>query len=538
MTDRLSLQPRYRLILEDLLREHVPDAEVWAYGSRVNGQSHEGSDLDLVVRGPELESLGIQLLDLLVALQESNIPILVQVHDWASLPESFHREIERDYVVIQPSDSKQVDSECRWHEAVIGDVALVIGGGTPSTKDAKNFDGDIPWLTPKDLSGIHDRYIMRGERSLSQKGLDSSSARLLPEGAVLLSTRAPIGYVALAGNPIATNQGFRSLIPNNNLLAEYLYYWLLMNVERLEQHATGTTFRELSGSALKAIRISLPPLPEQREIARVLGALDDKIELNRRMCETLEEMAQSLFKSWFVDFEPVRAKMDGRWCRGESLPGLPAEHYDLFPNRLVPSEVGPIPEGWKVKTLGDVVIQRRSVVEPRSMDPRLPYIALEHIPKRRIALSDWSDAEGVASAKLMFAQHDILFGRLRPYFHKVCVAPVDGVCSTDIVVMLPTSRCWFGFILGHVFSEKFVNYTSTVVTGTRMPRTKWEDMAQFTVALPGIEVARALDDKTRQSIGRMLSAIHESRALVAQRDALLPKLVSGEVRVGEVMEMV
>ena len=110
MTERLDLQPRHRECLEALLREHVPDAEVWAYGSRVNGQSHEGSDLDLVVRAPGLEPLGIRFLDLLVALQESNIPILVQVHDWASLPESFHREIERDYVVIQPNDSKQIDS--------------------------------------------------------------------------------------------------------------------------------------------------------------------------------------------------------------------------------------------------------------------------------------------------------------------------------------------------------------------------------------------------------------------------------------------
>ena len=97
---------------------------------------------------------------------------------------------------------------------------------------------------------------------------------------------------------------------------------------------------------------SLPPLPEQRAIAHVLGTLDDKIELNRRMNETLEEMARALFKSWFVDFDPVRAKMEGRWRRGESLPGLPADLYDLFPDRLVPSELGEIPEGWEVKTLG------------------------------------------------------------------------------------------------------------------------------------------------------------------------------------------
>ena len=120
-------------------------------------------------------------------------------------------------------------------------------------------------------------------------------------------------------------------------------------------------FRRYPKCAHEADRLSrslvLAPkeLPEQRAIAHVLGTLDDKIELNRRMNETLEEMARALFKSWFVDFEPVRAKMDGRWRRGESLPGLPAEHYDLFPDRLVPSELGEIPEGWAVKPLGDVI---------------------------------------------------------------------------------------------------------------------------------------------------------------------------------------
>ncbi len=120
------------------------------------------------------------------------------------------------------------------------------------------------------------------------------------------------------------------------------------------------------------MKSSSHPLPEQRAIAHILGTLDDKIELNRRMNETLEEMARALFKSWFVDFEPVRAKMDGRWRRGESLPGLPAEHYDLFPDRLAPSELGEIPEGWEVKELGAVV--ELNPREPMKRGTIAPYI--------------------------------------------------------------------------------------------------------------------------------------------------------------------
>ena len=280
---------------------------------------------------------------------------------------------------------------------------------------------------------------------------------------------------------------------------------------------------------IESLEIPLPPLPEQRAIAHILGTLDDKIDLNRRMNETLEEMARALFKSWFVDFDPVRAKIEGRWRQGESLPGLPADLYDLFPDRLVPSELGEMPEGWEVKTLGDVAEQRRNGVRPEHIDPDTPYIALEHMPKRCIALGDWGSADGLASGKFRFKRGDILFGKLRPYFHKVGVAPLDGVCSTDIVVISTKGDNWFGFVLGHVSSSAFVDYTDAASTGTKMPRTKWADMARYKVTIPNDRLAEAFSGMIQPCIKGMLSAIHESHALAAQRDALLPKLVSGAV---------
>ena len=247
---------------------------------------------------------------------------------------------------------------------------------------------------------------------------------------------------------------------------------------------TGSAQSQLPIRDIERITIPLPPLSEQRAIAHVLGTLDDKIELNRRMNETLEAMARVLFKSWFVDFEPVRAKMEGRWRPGESLPGLAADLYELFPDRLVDSVLGEIPEGWGVKALGEVAKQHRSGVKPEEIDAESPYIALEHMPKRCIALTQWSNADGLASGKFKFEQGDILFGKLRPYFHKVGVAPLDGVCSTDIVVVQPKSNLWFGFVLGHTSSAEFVDYTDATSTGTRMPRTNWADMARYKVVLP------------------------------------------------------
>jgi type I restriction enzyme S subunit len=232
-----------------------------------------------------------------------------------------------------------------------------------------------------------------------------------------------------------------------------------------------------------------------------------------------------------VDFEPVRAKMEGRWQRGQSLPGLPAHLYDLFPDRLVDSELGEIPEAWRVGTLGDVAENLRRGVQPDCIAPNTPYIALEHMPRRCIALFDWGTAEGIESNKFEFKKGEILFGKLRPYFHKVGVAPVDGVCSTDIVVIVPRRPVWTAFVLGHVSSAEFVDYTNAGSSGTKMPRTSWADMARYEIVMPPEPIAEAFNTLVQPLTERIIAGIHESRTLAALRDALLPKLIRGEIRV-------
>jgi len=223
----------------------------------------------------------------------------------------------------------------------------------------------------------------------------------------------------------------------------------------------------------------------------------------------------------------------GGWQRGQSLPGLPAHLYDLFPDRLVESELGEIPEGWDVGILGDAAEHPRRGIQPDNIDLETPYIALEHMPKRCISLSEWGTAVGLESNKFEFRQGEILFGKLRPYFHKVGVAPVDGVCSTDIVVLGPRGSQWFGFVLGHVSSTGFVEYTNAASTGTKMPRTSWNDMARYELVLPPEPVAAAFTDLVQPSISRIIAGIHESRTLAQLRDTLLPKLISGELRLPE-----
>ena len=371
--------------------------------------------------------------------------------------------------------------------------------------------------------GVQEGDLLFARRSLVAEGAGKCS--------VVLETNEPTAFESsiIRARPDPTKAD-----------SLFLYYYFKSPTGA---HALYTIRRQvavagITGADLAYLPVAAPALPVQRAIAHVLGTLDDKIELNRRMNETLEAMARALFKSWFVDFEPVRAKMEGRWRHGESLPGLPAEHYDLFPDWLVDSELGEIPEGWEVKELGEVAKQRRSGIRPEEIDAESPYIALEHMPKRCIALTQWSNADGLASGKLKFEQGDILFGKLRPYFHKVGVAPLDGVCSTDIVVVQPKSNLWSGFVLGHISSAEFVDYTNATSTGTRMPRTNWADMASYKIALPSIEVSKAFTRLVEPCVNRIVSAVHESRSLAAQRDVLLPRLVSGQLKLESAKEYV
>lgn len=322
---------------------------------------------------------------------------------------------------------------------------------------------------------------------------------------------------------------------------QFYFYYLQSHHGRaavssiVEQGAGASGIR---GSDLGGLKVIWYPPREQRAIACILGALDEKIELNRRMNVTLEAMTRALFRSWFVNFDPVRAKIDGRWQRGQSLPGLPAHFYDLFPNGLVDSELGEIPEGWEVGTLGDLAVHPRRGMQPDQFNSDTPYIALEHMPKRCIALSEWENAEGLQSNKFKFERGEILFGKLRPYFHKVGVAPLDGVCSTDIVVIAPRSEKWFGFVLGHAFSDEFVEYTNAGSTGTKMPRTNWTEMARYAVPRPSERVAEAFNSKIRPNTDELIASIHESRTLARLRDTLLPKLISGELRIQDAERIV
>ena len=196
-----------------------------------------------------------------------------------------------------------------WKECTIADLGEVVGGATPSTKKPDNYEnGSISWITPKDLSMFQGRYIIRGERNITELGLNSCSTRLLPANTILFSSRAPIGYVAIAAKEMCTNQGFKSVIPNSDTDYMFLYYLLKHKKSYIENMGSGTTFKEVSGNTMKSIRVSVPvDIEEQKRIGSVLSAIDDKIELNTAINENLEQQAQAIFRSSQKEKRFVRA---------------------------------------------------------------------------------------------------------------------------------------------------------------------------------------------------------------------------------------
>lgn len=375
------------------------------------------------------------------------------------------------------------------------------------------------------------------QRLSDQQASKLNGVAVLPGDVLLNITGDSVARACLAPEslgPARVNQHVAIIRPDPNKLdARYLRYYLVnrsFQEHMLALASVGATRPALTKGMIESFEIGAPGVLEQREIASILGALDDKIELNRRMAGTLEEMARALYRSWFVDFDPVKAKAEG----------LAPAFMDETTAALFPDRFGDdgLPDGWNFGKLGDVAITPRNGVKPEQIDPDTPYIGLEHMPRRSIALFEWGTAADISSQKSLMSKGDFLFGKLRPYFHKVGIVPVDGICSTDIVVVRPKSPDWGSFALAVIFSDEFVEHTNSGSSGTRMPRTSWAEMARYEVVLPNTDVAARFEEITKPWRDRIVEIAHENRTLAALRDTLLPKLMSGELRVGEAREQV
>ena len=310
-----------------------------------------------------------------------------------------------------------------------------------------------------------------------------------------------------------------------------------------------------SASTMTAASISAPPLPEQRAIAHILGTLDDKIELNHRMNETLEEMARALFKSWFVDFDPVRAKMEGRWRPGESLPGLPAEYYDLFPDRLVDSELGEIPEGWEVKTLGDGLATletgNRPVGGVSGIEAGMPSVGAESI--ERVGVFDYGKTKFVpwefydSMKRGVIKDGDVLIykdggrpGELSPAVTYISHGfPFSAFCINEHVFRVRSSLFSQQLLYCYLTTPYAFWQMRAFATGVAQPGLNQQAVESIAITMPGdTRVLRACEEEIVPILDGCNANALESRDLSQIRDVLLPKLVSGELRVDDLDDAV
>ena len=430
---------------------------------------------------------------------------------------------------------------------------------------------DCPHSTPKWTdSGVvvlRNQYIRNGRLDLSapsyttEDGYQDRIKRAVPStGDLVLTREAPMGEVCQIPEGLRCCLGQRMvLIRANQGIIDPKYLLFALQSPYLKHQiswneGTGTTVSNIRIPYLKAFNIPTPPLSEQKAIAYILGTLDDKIELNRQMNATLEAMAQALFKSWFVDFgpvidkalaagnpipEPLHKKAEARRALGDRRKSLPADIVQHFPNRFVFSkEVGWVPEGWETGKFGDVASHVRAAVKAKEVEDYDFYIGLEHIGKMQLFLNDNSSGASVNSNKSGFEEKDLLFGKLRPYFHKVCIAPRQGICSTDILVFRAKSNVFHSYMILTAFTEKFVDYANMRSTGTRMPRASAKDILEYAVPIPPEKVSGSFDCILAPMWEKGMDSMRNGHELGNLRDTLLPKLLSGQLRLSEAEKLV
>jgi len=295
---------------------------------------------------------------------------------------------------------------------------------------------------------------------------------------------------------------------------------------------TGTAVPHISSKQIAEYMFAAPPLGEQKAIAHILGTLDDKIELNRKTNETLEAMAKTLFKSWFVDFDPVRAKAEGRPT------GLPAEISDLFPDSFEDSELGEIPSGWKISNLGSLIKQCGEPIQASSTTMELPYVPIDCISNKSLALREYKSGAEANTSLLLFREGDLLFGAMRPYFHKVCIAPFDGTTRTTCFALRPFTDSHYAFVAMLLSAASTIEYATLHSTGSTIPYIRWSNGLENMLSIQPPYPILDCFNKTALPILRKISiSLFTERPIAAVRDILLPKLISGEIRIPDAEKM-
>ena len=546
----VDVNPDQLKIVARILAEQVPECEVRAFGSRVTWTAKDYSDLDLVVVGERALDLNT-LARLKEVFEESDLPFRVDVLDWQTISPTFQKVIEKKYEVVQKIIMKNLGLAgeklvgalpAGWEYTTLGEACARAGGDVQTgpfgsqLHAADYVSRGIPSIMPQNLG--ENRVVRDGIAQITLEDAERLNRYRVRTGDIVYSRRGDVKRRALIRDAedgwLCGTGCLRVRFGDEHINSTFASYYLGdPNVrEWIVRHAHGSTMPNLNTAILSALPFVLPPLPEQRAIACILGTLDDKIELNRRMNETLEAMARAFFRSWFIDFDPVRAKAENR------DPGLPKPLADLFPDSFEDSELGEIPKGWEAKPLPDAI--EANPPRPLRKGEIAPYLDMANMPTQGHTPDEITNR--AFSSGMRFINGDTLVARITPCLENGKAAFVDfladgrtGWGSTEYIVLRPKPPLPVEFAYCLVRSDRFREFAIQCMTGSSgRQRVPAESLSRYMVTAPSVAVAKLFQTVVRPLISRASAAARESRALAALRDSLLPKLVSGYLTVNTI----
>lgn len=400
----------------------------------------------------------------------------------------------------------------------IKDISEVKNGSTPSTSNPAFYDGDIIWITPKDLSVQNSKYISKGERTITRAGYESCSASLLPKGTILLSSRAPIGLLSIAATDLCTNQGFKNIIPDQSKIdSEYLYYYLKIKIKDIERLGSGTTFKEVSKNSIDNFHVIIPDKVEyQKQIACILSSLDSKIELNNRINIELEAMAKTLYDFWFVQFD---------------FPDSNGKPYKISGGNMVWNKdlKREIPEDWQVRDLGSIINifdSKRiplSNMQREKMQGKYPYHGATGIMDY---VNDYIfDGEYILLAEDGSVMDEKGFPIVQYIWGKTWV-------NNHAHVMRPKDKSNNDYLFYLLKSISVVQ----IMTGSIQKKINQDNLVNVKIAFPNESILKQFSNFAIPVRKRIINIIEENQQLSSLRDWLLPMLMNGQVKVKDTVE--
>ncbi|MDS7801025.1 restriction endonuclease subunit S [Klebsiella michiganensis] len=442
----------------------------------------------------------------------------------------------------------------------------IVSGGTPKSTNPDFYNnGTIPWVKTKE---VNNNRIYVSENYITELGLKSSSAKIIPANSVIIAMYGngdTAGRVAINKIPVSTNQACCNLIIDHSKADyRYVFYFLRTQYQRLVDLKNGGAQQNLNAKTIKEYPFPCAPLQFQNVVADILEGLDEKIILNQCINQTLEQMAQALFKSWFVDFEPVKAKMAVLEAGGsqedatlaammtisgkdvDALAVFEREHpeqyaelkatAELFPSAMQDSEMGAIPEGWALGTLSDIAIFANGKVDVSSLTPAT-YVSTENMLENRAGISSASSLPSVNSVP-NFRRGHVLISNIRPYFKKIWLARFEGGRSADVLAFEARDSVTVEYIYNLLYQESFFDFMMLTSKGVKMPRGDKKAIMGWQCICPEKKISHAFS----KAVGNYYSFIESNHAqnktLTQLRDTLLPKLLSGEITLPEAEQAV